>query len=287
MNKGMNEGINWDLWGHLPLSNISTVRTQNSQSSLNCRRRQRMAIHSICIKKNPWESNNTLHTWQKIKTCSHFSITKHTNHPPSNTCSHFLTSLLLLWRTCPTPEAHRCTHATDLPHLNPVPTPRHLNPSLWNDQLFSLSCISPISIQTNVPLQKLTDTHSLISDAPYIKAKLISFWFSLTKSKDSRLLLFSFPSFTQDYLSQDWSPIATILPGTGVNSESHLNLTSWPPLTYLLHHDYTLFLLKFLHLLFRNMRLAWLSSSSMDGSAGSLQCSVAQHRAPIFSNYTS
>ena len=53
------------------------------------------------------------------------------------------------------------------------------------------------------------------------------------KSKDSRLLLFSFPSLTQDYLSQDWSPTAVILPGTEVNSESHLNLTFWPHLTYL------------------------------------------------------
>lgn len=102
-----------------------------------------------------------------------------TYQPPSlsDICSHFSTFLLLLWRICPTPEAHRCTHTTGLPQLNPMPPPGHLNPSLWNDHPSPLSCISPISIQTSVQLQKRTDTHSLISDAPYIKAKLISLFF--------------------------------------------------------------------------------------------------------------
>lgn len=200
-----------------------------------------------------------------MKICSHFSATKPTNHPPSDICSHFLTFLLLLWRTCPTPEAHRCTHITDLPQLNSVPPPGHLNPSLWNDHLFSLSCISPISIQTSVQLQKQTDTHSLISDAPYIKAKLISFCFSLT---DSRLLLLSFPSLTQDYLSQDWSPTAVILPGIGVNSESHLNLNSWPHWTYLVASRLYTLLAKISSLAFQkhetvfllNGRQCWLPS---------------------------
>ena len=56
-----------------------------------------------------------------------------------------------------------------------------------------------------------------------------------------------------------------------------LMLSDHPNDCLLLHHDYTLFLLKFLHLLFRNMKLAWSSSSSVDGSAGPLRCSEAQH----------
>lgn len=202
-----------------------------------------------------------------MKICSHFSTTKPTNHPPSAICSHFLTFLLLLWRTCPTPEAHRCTHTTGLPQLN-------TSPCLLQDTLTPLSgmitsspspVLVPSAYKQSVQLQKRTGTHSLISDAPYIKAKLISFCFSLT---DSRLLLFSFPSLTQDYLSQDWSPTAVILPGIGVNSESHLNLNSWPQWTYLVASRLYTLLAKISSLAFQkhetvfllNGRQCWLPS---------------------------